>query len=637
MGMISQIGRKSFKVRALYLTIYTILIFGSLTMIYPFLIMLSGSTKSDVDIKTFNAIPRFFYNDVWLYRKQMEALFNENILLYNYAYSENETSFEFINPPPENGNVLMSTEMDNFLKATQLSIDAYGIGIMQAPRSRTIPANLRKFKNWLKDKYGSDINKVNSSIGTEFIDWNTVNIRCEVYLQRREKPFKTALNIAVNQFKTSIPRGERYYFSVPGYFRNAILQNDYGKKIEDYNKKHGTSFASYEDICISKNYPIEADELTQKDWEHFVREILGIQYIKVNNSATPLYQEFLKVKHGENITNLNKLYGTTYEAFSEIPLVNKPIYEGMSSTDWTSFIVGWKDPVTSKSFQVPITSVYLTCVDYKFQDFVKKKYKTIENMNTKCAVSFKSFKEVMLPQKDFQYAYFKANRSACKWEFITRNYKAVTEYILFHGRAIINTVIYCSLAVLLALLINPLAAYAMSRYNLPSSYMILLFLLCTMAFPPMVTAIPNFIMLRKLGLLNTFAALILPGLANGYAIFLLKGFFDSQPKELYESAELDGASEWVLFWQIAMSLSKPILAVIALQAFNMAYANFMFAFVVCQDEKMWTLMVWLYQLQQNKGQAVVYASLIIAAIPTFMIFLFCQNIIMRGIVVPSEK
>ena len=63
----------------------------------------------------------------------------------------------------------------------------------------------------------------------------------------------------------------------------------------------------------------------------------------------------------------------------------------------------------------------------------------------------------------------------------------------------------------------------------------------------------------------------------------------------------------------------------------------MFAFVVCQDRDMWTLMVWLYELQQQSGQAVMYASLVVAAIPTFLIFLFCQNIIMRGIVVPSEK
>ncbi|HOG49347.1 MAG TPA: hypothetical protein PKY10_02015, partial [Lentisphaeria bacterium] len=100
---------------------------------------------------------------------------------------------------------------------------------------------------------------------------------------------------------------------------------------------------------------------------------------------------------------------------------------------------------------------------------------------------------------------------------------------------------------------------------------------------------------------------------------------------------LDGANEWVLFWQITMGLSKPILAVIALGAFTAAYSNFMFAFVTCQDRKMWTMMVWLYELQQSSGQAVMYASLVIAAIPTFLIFLFCQNIIMRGIVVPSEK
>jgi len=86
-----------------------------------------------------------------------------------------------------------------------------------------------------------------------------------------------------------------------------------------------------------------------------------------------------------------------------------------------------------------------------------------------------------------------------------------------------------------------------------------------------------------------------------------------------------------------MSLSKPILAVIALAAFTGAYSNFMMALLICQDEKMWTLMPWLYQLQMRSGPGVVFASLIIAAIPTFLVFALCQNIIMRGIVVPVEK
>ena len=153
----------------------------------------------------------------------------------------------------------------------------------------------------------------------------------------------------------------------------------------------------------------------------------------------------------------------------------------------------------------------------------------------------------------------------------------------------------------------------------------------------MVTQIPVFLMLREFNMLNTFWALILPGLANGYSIFLLKGFFDSLPQELYESASIDGAGEFRIFWQITMSLSKPILAVIALNAFTLAYGNFMMALLICQDESMWTLMPWLYQLQQRSGEGIIFASLLIAAVPTFVIFSFCQNIIMRGIVVPVEK
>jgi len=145
------------------------------------------------------------------------------------------------------------------------------------------------------------------------------------------------------------------------------------------------------------------------------------------------------------------------------------------------------------------------------------------------------------------------------------------------------------------------------------------------------------IFIRDLGLLNTFGALILPTMANGYSIFLLKGFFDSLPKELFESAAIDGANEWTVFWHIAMGLSTPILAVIALGAFTAAYSNFMMAFLLCQDKSMWTMMVHLYQLQMRASQAVGFAALIIAAVPTLLVFIFCQNIILKGIVVPTEK
>jgi multiple sugar transport system permease protein len=169
------------------------------------------------------------------------------------------------------------------------------------------------------------------------------------------------------------------------------------------------------------------------------------------------------------------------------------------------------------------------------------------------------------------------------------------------------------------------------------SYKVLLFLLATMAFPAEVAMIPNFLLLKQFHLLNTFWALILPGMASGFAIFLLKGFFDSLPKELYEAGLIDGASEARMFWRITVPLSKPIFAVIALQSFTAAYGAFMFALLVCQNPKMWTIMVWLYELQITAPKYVVMAALTVAAIPTLLVFIFAQNVIMRGIILPSYK
>jgi multiple sugar transport system permease protein len=440
----------------------------------------------------------------------------------------------------------------------------------------------------------------------------------------------------MNEFKTSLPLEWRYYFSVEGFYKKMYLKTVYSADIRDYNRAHNTKYAGWNEVRLPRAWRDIQNKREKTDWEDFVRNTLALQWVRADDSARPAYQAYLQAKY-ENMATLNRRYGTKYQSFGDVPLIGEPPLFGLAASDWENFITGWKDPDTRVIHKAPVESLRIFSVEYLFRDYLRQKYKTVENMNRSLQTSFASFEQALPPQRSLHYRGFMDNKRSIKWDFIARNYKTVVEYMVFHGRGIINTVIYCTLAVLIALLVNPLAAYALSRYKMPPTYKILLFLMATMAFPAMVTQIPNFLMLRRLNLLNTFAALVLPGMANGYSIFLLKGFFDSLPRELYESAQLDGASEWTMFWSMTMSLSKPILAVIALSAFTHAYANFMFAFVVCQDEKMWTLMVWLYQLRQMSGQAVMYASLIIAAIPTFIIFLFCQNIIMRGIVVPSEK
>ena len=202
-------------------------------------------------------------------------------------------------------------------------------------------------------------------------------------------------------------------------------------------------------------------------------------------------------------------------------------------------------------------------------------------------------------------------------------------------RSLVYTVIITVIYTVFSMILTILMAYPLTKGRLRGRKFFNFLALFTMYFSG--GTIPIYLNIKELGLLNTFAALILPTMANGYNIFLLKGFFDSLPKELFESAAIDGASEWVVFWHIAMGLSTPILSVIALSSFTHAYGNFMMAFLLCQDQSMWTMMVYLYQLQQRASQAVGFSALIIAAIPTLLVFIFCQNIIIKGIVVPTEK
>lgn len=220
------------------------------------------------------------------------------------------------------------------------------------------------------------------------------------------------------------------------------------------------------------------------------------------------------------------------------------------------------------------------------------------------------------------------------------NYALVGEYLFVRGRAFANTLILVVLSVLASLTVNPLAAYALSRFHLRSTEKILFFLLATMAFPAAVTAIPGFLLIRDLGLLNTFAALVLPTVASGMSIFILKGFFDALPRELYEAAAIDGASEWTVFARITLPMTTPILAVNALNAFIHAYSSWEWAFLVCHRESHWTLAVWMYQMSAETfaGQPwCVTAGFVLVSIPTAAVFLACQKVIMRGIVLPSMK
>jgi len=623
MPIIGNVGRRSGPVRMLNICIHLILIVGAVTMIYPFLIMLSGSIKSDLDFKYFNIIPKYISDGPTLFQKHLYSKYNARLSIANDCLREQLTSFEELKIPTDFSDQRVQ-DWELFLADGPKEMDHYYYGLGAVFESGVQPKMQRAIKDWLKKQYQNNIDKLNDDLGTKLLTWEEIAFRPENFTLRRSTGNYQGIMARFQEFKeTKPPNLYRYYFSVDGAFISK-LRSKYAGKLEKLNKDLNTNYKQWSDIHLSY---IKPEGAVGRLWEKYVRKDLNLQFIGVDDKAKPTYQAFLTTKYRRDIGFLNKIYGTIYTDFDRIPLVKKVPSRGNVLVDWAEFVES----------HVSMEYLYIRSAEFYYRDWLKEKYETVVALNSAHIADYKSFETVNIPAREWEWTLFKANKKHILWEFITRNYIVVTDTLLYNGRSVWNTFVYCSLSILAALIINPMAAYALSRYKPPSTYKILLFLMLTMAFPPMVLGIPRFLLMKNFGLLNTYAALILPTMANGYSIFLLKGFFDSLPRELFECATLDGAGEWTMFWQIAMSLSKPILAVIALSAFTAAYGNFMLAFIVCQDPRMWTLMVHLYQLQQRSSQAVTFASLVIAAIPTFLIFIFCQKIILRGIVVPTEK
>ncbi len=637
MGIISTIGRRSLKVRGLICIIYILLVLGSITMIYPFWLMITGTTRSGVDSADVTPIPHYLRSSTALYRKTLEALFNESVQMARQVYNTDIVDFRSFDPPSAPREKFV-TEWEQFLNEKEYPFIYFQLGYSVTPVSRgSTPLNLRRFKNQMYAQYDGDLDNMNAAEGTEFVAWPSFRVSETPYVYRRTLPnVSIPFQLAWYKFKDVSPQSYRTYTTSTGYYKYGFLLSQYTDDIKRYNNTHKTNYKSYKEVSLDRRFPADKTEAEQRDWEFFVRNVLNLFWIRVDASALPAFHDYLKTKY-RDIATLNQVYGTKYKAFDEIPLVERIPYSGVILADWSSFVQGWVDPFTEVLHKVPSKALSIYSVEFEFQDHLLEKYKTLEAVNEACGTDYAKISDIYPPQYEYHYADIMEHKNTWRAEFTIRNFITVSDYIMFHGRALMNTAIYCFLAVMCALIVNPLAAYALSRFRPPSAFKVLLFLMLTMAFPQMVTQIPNFLLLRELGLLNTFGALVLPGLANGYQIFLLKGFFDSLPKELYESAMLDGASEPRIFLQLTMNLSKPILAVIALQAFTSAYANFMMALLICQDRAMWTIMPWLYQLQMNSCEGVIYASLIVASIPTFLVFMLCQNVIMRGIVVPVEK
>jgi ABC-type glycerol-3-phosphate transport system permease component len=603
MPIISVVGRKQRKIRLLIGALYVILTLGALTMVYPFLLMVSTSFTSPVDQNEFRLIPRYLRDDAMLYRKYVEAKYNEDIVKYDAWFSTDYGTFEELDVPKDvNRKLVMEwRRFKRTLPADSLMLaNAYTI-------SKMTPLTVTEYRQFLRSKFAGSLDRLNQAYEEANESWMEVGMPLEDLTVRNFSAPKTRKYRDFLEFKRSQPAANLITVSVEGLFQDSLRL--ICGNIGEINKAVGCKALGLSEVHLPPRIPNNA---MTDEWEAFIRTDCPVGFVRIDPEAAPIYRQFMQKK---------------YHSTADFPMPTRAPDGGIALVDWIDFLAN----------AVPMKYVELRSPEALFREYLQHEYKNVQGLNENLGTNYAAFLDVTPPYAANDWMELQENRRSIRREFVVRNYREIIEYIALHGRALLNTGILCLGMVLAILTVNPLCAYALSRFNLRSTYKILLFLLATMAFPAEVSAIPAFLLIKKLHLLGTYWALILPGIASGYSIFLLKGFFDSLPNELFEAAVMDGATEMQMYWKICIQLSKPVLAVIALGAFTAAYGSFMWAFLVCQNPKMWTLMVWLFQMQIWAPQFLVYAGLVLAAMPTLLVFIFCQNIIMRGIIIPSEK
>ena len=212
-----------------------------------------------------------------------------------------------------------------------------------------------------------------------------------------------------------------------------------------------------------------------------------------------------------------------------------------------------------------------------------------------------------------------------------------------------NSIFIAGTTSFLTVMLCALSAYSFSRFRFWGRRNLLLFLLLVQVFPNILALVAVYLLLQQIGQhlpfigLNTAGGLILVylGGAMGVNIWLMKGFFDTVPRDIDESAQVDGASHWQTYWMLIFPLVRPILVVVGILSFVGIFNDFALARVLLRDKDSWTLMVGLYTsfVSNNFGQnwGIYAAGSVLGSIPTLVIYLALQDQIVGGLTQGAVK
>jgi multiple sugar transport system permease protein len=207
------------------------------------------------------------------------------------------------------------------------------------------------------------------------------------------------------------------------------------------------------------------------------------------------------------------------------------------------------------------------------------------------------------------------------------------------GRYLLNSAFVAFVVTLSSLAINSLAGYAFAKLRFRGRDRLFRALSTGLVLPVQVAMLPLFLLLKNLGMINTYWGVIIPGLASIFGIFLVRQYALAIPDEMLDAARVDGASELRIFWSIVVPGIVPILATLAIWTFLATWNDFMWPLIVLSDESRYTLPVALANLSGEHVQdtELMMAGSVITVIPVMLVFLFLQRYYIQGVMAGSVK
>jgi multiple sugar transport system permease protein len=203
----------------------------------------------------------------------------------------------------------------------------------------------------------------------------------------------------------------------------------------------------------------------------------------------------------------------------------------------------------------------------------------------------------------------------------------------------LNSFFLASSVTLLSLLLNSLAGYAFAKLRFAGKDRLFRWLLAAMVIPSQIAMLPLFLMLKGLGLVNTYGGVIVPGMASLFGIFLIRQYALSIPDSLLDAARIDGAGEFRIYWLLVLPLCKPILVTLAIFTFLGTWNDFMWPLIILADSDLYTLPVALANLlgEHVQDAELMMAGAVLTVLPVVLLFLLLQKYYIEGLVLGSVK